>query len=657
MKQNQTIMAEKPSIQENNSIAHPETKQEQTPNRRVFLGWQANLLALVCICWGTFHLTIASGFLLIPPMQLRAVHLGAALTVCFLLVPGWKQKENNTIHWLDWCLLFIAIGTMMYVFFRYETLVRMGGRTEPQDIYMGIVGIILLFEAARRTISPGLIILALIALTYAFFGQYLAGDLGHAGFTVRRIIAHLFFSGEGIFGFVLGVSAEIIIVFILFGAVLERVGIAAFFNDIANCLAGRARGGPAKIAVLSSALMGMVSGETSANVATTGVFTIPLMKKIGYPPHFAGAVECAASCGGQILPPIMGATAFVIADALGIPYATLALSATLPALLYFIGVFSTVHFRAVHLGLTGLPDAEIPAWGSTLKKTYLLLPLVGIVMMLINDYTPTMAAFWGGIVVAIAVTFLRKASRLNLEKIGQILISACRTGMTLAIACAVVGTIVGTASMTGITMTIADTIFNLAGGMLFPSLLLTMLVTIILGMGLPTTAAYVLAAISAAPVLQRMGMPELATHLFVLYFGALSALTPPVCTGAYTAAGLAGANPTQTGLSSVRLALSGFIVPFLFLYDQELILLGDWQGFSVIEAFGSASLGLILLSSAFEGALFAPYSRSIRAFVGIAGFLLIVPESITNYIGLFLAIFLCAYLYITHRRKQRYALP
>ncbi|WP_446424244.1 TRAP transporter permease [Mailhella sp.] len=630
-------------------------KKESSPNRRQLSGWQAQLVAVLCIVWASFHLVVASGLILVPPAQLRAVHLGAAMVLCFLLVPGRKGSSLSSVPVMDWILMAIAAGIMGYMYFRYETLIRMGGRTEPQDIYIGLAGMVMLFEAARRTISPGLVALALIALAYVFFGQYLPGDFGHAGFSLRRIVQHIFLSGEGIFGFVLGVSAEIIIVFILFGAVLERVGIANFFNDLANSIAGRSRGGPAKIAVISSALMGMVSGETSANVATTGVFTIPLMKRIGYPPHFAGAVECVASCGGQILPPIMGATAFVIADALGIPYVKLAIAAFLPAVLYFVGVYATVHFRAVALGLTSLSGDEVPRLLPTLKRIYLMLPLAGIVVMLMNDYTPTASAFWGGIVVAVLITMMNKQSRLTLEKIGQLMAAACRTGMTLALACAVVGTIVGTASMTGITMTIADSIFSLAGGMLFPALVLTMIVTIILGMGLPTTAAYVLASISAAPVLLRMGLPELPTHLFVLYYGALSALTPPVCTGAYTAAGLAGASPTKTGLASVRLALSGFLVPFLFLYNQELVLLGDWKSFALFDAFVSAALGLVCISAALEGALFERLSMPVRLILFAAGLLMAIPESLTNYAGYSIAGALCLYYWMKQKKAEKTA--
>jgi TRAP transporter 4TM/12TM fusion protein len=462
---------------------------------------------------------------------------------------------------------------------------------------------------------------------------------------VNRLTQHLYLTGEGVFGFILGVSAEIIIVFVLFGALLEGVGVSDFFNKLANSIAGGTRGGPAKIAVISSALMGTVSGETSANVATTGVFTIPLMKKVGYQPYFAGAVECSASAGGQILPPIMGATAFVMADTLGIPYITIATAAFFPAVLYFFGVFCTVHFRAVTQGLKGMDKSEIPPFFATLKDSYLLLPLAGIVVLLLRDHTPTYAAFWGGLALAVVVSFFKKENRLSLTKLKNQAIRAATTAMSLAIACALVGAIVGVASLTGVTMTIAEGVFNLAGGRLLPGLFLTMVVTIVLGMGLPTTAAYVLAAISSAPVLIRFGIPELNAHMFVFYFGAMSALTPPVCTGAYTAAGLAGADPNKTGFAAVRLALAGFIVPYLFIFDDPLLARAgdDWTFAAFIMPFLSAMLGLWVLAAVIEGAMFRKLGLMQRACFLISAILMLIPESITNWLGLGLLAVMMAY--------------
>ena len=626
-------------------------KDEEGPVRRVLTGTAARLFTVICLAWATFHLFIASEAVLMPPHQLRAIHLMAGMALCFMLIPASKRfSPRERVSVVDWLLILVTVGTLGYTFFRYPQLVRMGGRYDPLDIQLGILGMVLLFEAARRAVSPGLVWLAGIAIAYAHFGQSLPGSLAHAGYSVTSLVRHLWLTGEGVFGFILGVSAEIIIVFVLFGALLEGVGVADFFNQLANSIAGRTRGGPAKIAVISSALMGMVSGETSANIATTGVFTIPLMKRVGYPAYFAGAVECAASAGGQILPPIMGATAFVMADTLGIPYATIAIAAFFPAVLYFIGVFSIVHFRAVRLGLKGMEKDEIPPFLKTLKKIYLMLPLAGIVVLLMSDYTPTFAAFWGGIVTAVIMSSANKVTRLNRTKLVNIAVRACRTAMSLAIACALVGTIVGTASLTGVTMTIADGIFSLTGGALVPSLIITMVVTIILGMGLPTTAAYVLAAISAVPVLVRLGIPEIPAHMFIFYYGAMSALTPPVCTGAYTAAGIAGANPNRTGFAAVRLALSGFLVPFLFIFDQELLMREGVRWVDFFMPFMSAAFGLWIVSAVLEGAMFSIMSWPRRIILGIAGALLVIPEDYTNYAGVAICIVFMAYDYFTSRR-------
>jgi TRAP transporter 4TM/12TM fusion protein len=629
-------------------------EKEEAPKRRSLRGKNQIVFTAICVTWATFHLVTASGVLSVGPHILRAIHLGAGLCICFLLSPAFKRwgKASPTIF--DWFWVAGTIATLGYSIWRYPTLVRMGGAYDPIDIWMGVAGMIVLFEGARRVVSPGLVGLAAIAVAYAYFGQSLPDAMAHAGYGVNRLTQHLYLTGEGVFGFILGVSAEIIIVFVLFGALLEGVGVSDFFNRLANSIAGGTRGGPAKIAVISSALMGTVSGETSANVATTGVFTIPLMKKVGYPPYFAGAVECSASAGGQILPPIMGATAFVMADTLGIPYTTIAIAAFFPAVLYFCGVFFTVHFRAVKLGLLGMHKSEIPPFFSTLKDGYLLLPLAGIVVLLLRDHTPTYAAFWGGLVLAVIVSFFKKENRLTLEKLKNQAVRASTTAMALAIACALVGTIVGVASLTGVTMTIAEGVFNLAGGLLLPGLFLTMVVTIVLGMGLPTTAAYVLAAISSVPVLIRFGIPELNAHMFVFYFGAMSALTPPVCTGAYTAAGLAGADPNRTGFAAVRLALAGFIVPFLFIFDDQLLARAgaDWSFVGFLSPFLSSMLGLWVLAAVIEGAMFRKIGPAKRCYFLISAILMIIPESITDWLGFTLLEAMMLYdLWATRRDK------
>ena len=527
----------------------------------------------------------------------------------------------------------------------------MGGRCADIDVVLGILVLILMYEGARRVVSPGLSVLSLIVLAYAFFGQHLSGMLATTGYSLKRLINHLVLGGEGVFGFALGVSAETIVVFVIFGAILQEVGISDYFYDLANAIAGSSRGGPAKVAVISSSLMGMVSGETSANVATTGAFTIPLMKRVGYDSNFSGAVECAASAGGQILPPVMGATAFMLADTLGIPYIQLAVAAILPAVLYYVSVFSTVHFRAVRLNLSSSGDDK-KAWIDLLKRSYLLLPMVGIVVLLVMNYTPTFAAFWGGIVTALALSMLRKETRLNLDKLARILYTAARTAMTLGTATAVVGIVVGTFSLTGITMTIARIIFQITGGIKLFTLFMTMLVAMVLGMGLPTSAAYVLASISAAPALTLVGISDLYAHLFVFYYGCMSTITPPVATGAYTAAGLSGGNPNKIGFLSMRLAVAGFIVPFVFIYTPDLLLTGDVNVAATLFGFFVTGVGLVFLCAAIEGAMFKPVGPGLRAAFAVIALLLIWPNVVVSLIGLALAAAVTAVVAVAVHSKK-----
>ena len=585
------------------------------------------------IMWMLFQILIAAQIIYMVPHKVRIVHLGFALIMIFLLTPFFRQSRRDHIGIMDALLVIFTATVFIGMFLRYDALIKMGGRCADVDVVLGILTMILMYEGARRVVSPGLSILSLIVLAYAFFGQYLTGILSTSGYTLKRIINHLVLGGEGIFGFALGVSAETIVIFVIFGSLLQEVGISDYFYDLANAIAGNARGGPAKVAVISSSLMGMVSGETSANVATTGAFTIPLMKRVGYDANFAGAVECAASAGGQILPPVMGATAFMLADTLGIPYIKLAIAAILPALLYYVSVFCTVHFRAVRLGLGSSGEAK-QNWGNLLKRSYLLLPMVGIVVLLVMNYTPTFSAFWGGIVTALVLSMLRKETRLNLDKIVRIMYNSAKTAMTLGTATAVVGIVVGTFSLTGITMTIARIIFQVTGGVKLLTLVMTMLVAMILGMGLPTSAAYVLASISAAPALTLVGISDLYAHLFVFYYGCMSTITPPVATGAYTAAGLSGGNPNKIGFLSMRLAVAGFIVPFIFIYSPELLLTGDIDIMATVFSFFVTGLGLLFLCAAVEGALIKPVAPYVRVAFAIIALLLIWPDVLVSLIGL-----------------------
>lgn len=627
-----------------------EQKVSRQSMRKSLSGTTQKVVVAIAVLWMLFQIVVAAQFVSMTPHKVRIVHLGFALVMIFLLTPFFRRSRLDRISWLDCVMAAATVAVFAGMYIRYDALIKMGGRCADIDVVLGVLTLLLMYEGARRVVSPGLSVLSLIVLAYAFFGQYVPGVLATSGYTLKRIINHLVLGGEGVYGFALGVSAETIVIFVIFGAVLQEVGISDYFYDLANAIAGNSRGGPAKVAVISSSLMGMVSGETSANVATTGAFTIPLMKRVGYDNNFSGAVECAASAGGQILPPVMGATAFMLADTLGIPYIQLAVAAILPAILYYVSVFSTVHFRAVRLNLSSSDDVK-KNWGDLLKRSYLLLPMVGIVVLLVMNYTPTFAAFWGGIVVAVALSFLRKDTRLNKEKLLHIMYNSARTAMTLGTATAVVGIVVGTFSLTGITMTLARIIFQITGGIKILTLFMTMLVAMILGMGLPTSAAYVLASISAAPALTLVGISDLPAHLFVFYYGCMSTITPPVATGAYTAAGLSGGNPNKIGFLSMRLAVAGFIVPFIFIYTPDLLLGSSINVPAMLFAFVVTALGLIYLCAAIEGALLKPVARYMRVLFAVLALLLIWPNVAVSAIGLVIAVAVMV-IAAVHNRKN-----
>lgn len=629
-----------------------EQKISRQSMRKSLNGTTQKVVAAIAVLWMVLQIAIAAQVLHIVPHKVRIAHLGFALIMIFLLTPAFRRSRADRIGWLDYALVAATAAVFIGMYVRYDALIKMGGRCADIDVVLGVLTLLLMYEGARRVVSPGLSILSLIVLAYAFFGQYVPGVLATSGYSLKRIINHLVLGGEGVYGFALGVSAETIVIFVIFGSVLQEVGISDYFYDLANAIAGSSRGGPAKVAVISSSLMGMVSGETSANVATTGAFTIPLMKRVGYDNNFAGAVECAASAGGQILPPVMGATAFMLADTLGIPYIQLAVAAVLPALLYYVSVFATVHFRAVRLDLKSSDDVK-KNWGDLLRRSYLLLPMVGIVVLLVMNYTPTFSAFWGGIVVALVLSFIRKYTRLNKEKILRILYNSAKTAMTLGTATAVVGIVVGTFSLTGITMTLARMIFNVTGGIKILTLFMTMLVAMILGMGLPTSAAYVLASISAAPALTLVGISDLPAHLFVFYYGCMSTITPPVATGAYTAAGLSGGNPNKIGFLSMRLAVAGFIVPFIFIYTPDLLLGSSINVPAMLFAFVVTALGLVYLCAAIEGAFLQRIARYMRVLFAAIALLLIWPNVTVSMIGLVIAVAVIVITAVHNRKKAQ----
>ena len=605
---------------------------------RILSGWQGKLVGILAIAMACFHF-YTSGFGLLPAQHQGAVHLAFALCLTLFLYPATKKASKHTIPWYDFIVAAIAVVTSMYLVFNYAALVERSGLPSELDLILGFLLILMVLEATRRISNPVLPCLAVIALLYCYLGPYLPAGMGHRGFSVTRIINHMYLGTEGIFGTPLEVSSTFVFMFILFGSVLEKTGIGKFIIDLSLALAGWASGGPAKVTVVASGIMGTVSGSSVANVCTVGMFTIPLMKSVGYRPHFAAAVEAAASTGGQIMPPVMGAGAFIMAQFLGWPYIHVAIAAIIPALLYYAAVLIQVHFEAQRLGLSGIARENLPnVWYLLRTRGFLLIPLIAIVYFLVAGYTPLMAAFWG-ILVSIPLSYLNKETRLTPSKLLNAFETGAKSALAVACACACVGFIVGTGTLTGVALRLASGIVDLAGGMLLPTLLLTAVASILLGTGLPTTANFIVTSTMAAPALKALMVPDIAAYMFVFYFGIAADLTPPVALAAYAAAGIAGADPMRTGVTSVKLALAGFIVPFIYVYNPILLFV-DATPIPMIQAIISSVTGVYLLSMTSIGYYKGQLNWFMRllALGGALG--LLTPGTLSDLCGLGVLIFI-----------------
>ena len=502
----------------------------------------------------------------------------------------------------------------------------------PTDIVIGVIGVLLVFEATRRTVGWPMLTVALVFLAYAFLGPYMPGILAHRGVSFDELVSHLYFTTEGIFGVPMGVSSTFIFLFILFGAYLDATGLGKFFIDFANALAGWAVGGPAKVAVLSSGLMGTVSGSSVANVAGTGSFTIPMMKKLGYRPSFAGAVEAAASTGGQLMPPVMGAAAFLMAEFVGVPYIDVVKAAVIPALLYYTGIWLSVHYEAKKYGLKGTPREELPKFGPLLKeKGHLAFPLIVIVYLLVTGYTPMRAALYA-IGLTIVCACLRKNTRITFKQFVDGLIVGAQSVLGVLIACAS-AIIIGVVTKTGVGLKLATALLDLAGGQMLPAMFFTMITSLILGMGVPTTANYVITSTIAAPALVQMKVPVLAAHMFAFYFGIVADVTPPVALAAYAGAGIAGANPMKTGVTAAKLAIAAFVVPYIFVLAPQLLMINATAP-TILMAMITAIIGMWGLSLAMIGFCQHPLNAIQRIAFFIGGLCLIIPGSMTDLIGI-----------------------
>ncbi|MBS4029919.1 MAG: TRAP transporter permease [Clostridiales bacterium] len=606
---------------------------------------KAWLVTITAVVMSLFHLYTA-GYRPLTPWLQRNLHLMFALVLVFLLFPTKKGK-----HWhrfIDYILIGLSMVTTFYIVFNMNAIVDRAGMWNSTDVRMGMILILIVLEATRRVTGNALPMVAITFLLYGSFGRYIPGVLGHRGYSLHRISSQLYLTLEGLFGVPLGVSATYVFLFILFGAFLESSGIGHYFINLAYVLTGKSTGGPAKTAVIASGLMGSISGSAVANVVTTGAFTIPLMKRVGYKNHFAGAVEAVASSGGQIMPPIMGAAAFIIAEFLSIPYLQVASAAFIPAMLFFLSVGAGVHFEAKRLDLKGVSAEELPDIKKILKEGFhLFIPLIILLYLLIVvRYTPTKTAFWT-VLATVAVSWVRKETRMDINKILQALEMGARNSLTVVTACACAGLVIGIVSLTGIGLRLSTIVIELSGGHLLPALILAMFGSIILGMGLPTTAAYIIMATLGAPALIKIGVVPLAAHLFVFYFAIVSAVTPPVALAAYCAAAIADANVNKTAVTAMKVGLAGFVVPFMFVYSPQLLLVGSAS--AVFLAVLTAVIGVVSLSAGTIGFINTKLALWERASLMIASLLLIKGGFSSDIIGFTL---LAAVIYSQYFSKR-----
>ena len=621
-------------------------------------------IAAVLVSMSVYHF-YASGFGLIRELLHRGIHLSFVLGLVFLLFGLHKSDDHSLpakawyrldgVPLIDIMFAVLAVGAAMYLpLLPPEIVSERVGNPSQFDVFMGTTLLLLTLEATRRSVGPTLPIIAMLFIVFAYFGPWMPGALKHGGASWLGIINHLYMTNQGIYGIAIGVMAQYVFLFILFGVLATRIGLGQLFIDLAMVIAGRYAGGPAKVAIFSSAFMGTISGSSIANTVTTGALTIPAMKKVGYPAHFAGAVEATASTGGQITPPIMGAAAFIMVEYLEIPLRDILAAALFPALLHYFGIFIMVHLEAKKLGLRGLRAEELPKIGVVLKDHWLsIIPLIILVYLILSGKTPDYAAVYG-IIACVVIGFLNPTHRLTISDLWDSLAAGAKNTLAVGAAAATVGVVVGVVTLTGVGFRLGYVVVQTAtdiGGFLstvpvlsyftvtqwalFVSLVLIAISCIIMGAGIPTTATYIILVAVAAPALAQLQVEPLVAHLFVFYYGVLADITPPVALAAYAAAGIAGSNPFKTGNTAFRLGIAKALVPFVFVYSPALLLVADgftWWLFTTTLV--GAMLGIASLGVAFSGYLFAPLAKWERWWVAIVSFLFIAPGLSTLFVGL-----------------------
>ena len=602
------------------------------------------IVAAICIVFSLIGILTNSVYPL-TGIKKGGIFMGFTLCLIFLLYP--TKIKGKRLIWYDAVLAVLGLVSGFYTYLVTDRFSLSNLQMTNVDFVMSIIAVTLVILAARRAVGNAMALLPIVFALYAIFGKHIPGILGHNGYSVRRFFMRMYMVDEGLYGMTTQVATSYVFLFIVFGAFLASSGVAEFFTDAANRIAGAKVGGPAKVAVISSGLMGTISGSSAANVATTGAFTIPLMKKVGFAPEFAGAVEAIASTGGMIMPPIMGSAAFLMMQYLGVPFSEIMRAAIIPALLYYFSVYMWVHFTALRIGNRGMRKEDIPPIHDLGRRILLLSPLVAIIIALLMGYTAIYAAFIG-ILVTILVGFVQQ-DRLTFKKIIGALASGAKSSLTSMIACIVAGIIVGVCNLTGLGQVITYNITQISGNNLLFALLLTALCCIILSMGLPAAACYILVATIVAPALVRMGVTPMAAHMFVFIFSCYSNITPPVAIASFTAAGLAGARPFDVAMQGLKIAAPGFIIPFMFVYNPSLLLENSSPTELIITVI-TATLGVLFLAIAGAGYSFHPTAKIIRLSYGLASLLLIIPEHITDAVGV--AVLIIAAL-IDFKSKER----
>lgn len=628
-------------------------KSELVSSMRILKGYWAYFVLAVSVISSLFHL-YTGGYRPLPAMQQRPIHLAFILFLTFMLYPvSSKSNKDRNPGILDLILGIIAVWTTLYLAYHYRTIAIRGGYAINYDIFVGTIFCLIIMEAARRTMGFTILGLSWIFIIYLFVGPYMPGIFQHGGFTFHRVITHMYMSIEGVFGIAAGVAATYVYLFILFGAFLNKSGTTKLFANLALAAAGHTPGGPAKVAIIASGLMGTIQGSSAANVAATGPFTIPLMKALGFKGYFAAAVEAVASCGGQFLPPVMGASAFIMAEYLGKPYSYIAAGAALPAILYYIAVYYQVHLRARKVGMVGIPRNRLPALKMVIiQQGHLFLPIVILITMLILKYTALYAAFFSTMAI-IVISALRKETRMSMRDIIEALELGAKNVISTSICCFTVGFVVGSVSLSGLGMLLTHSIIKLGGGLLLPTLLIAAASSLVLSMGLPTTSVYIITATLVAPGLMSLGVAPLVAHLFCYYWGGVSAITPPVALAAYVGAAIAGANIMKTGFTAMRLGIAAYLIPFYFIYHPALLPRGVSTFLEVILAVLGGLVAVFCMGALGEQYLVRrlPWYKSFMLITAII--LIMYPNTLPQVMAVLLALFVGISEYIKRPIDRR----